>query len=374
MRHSTILFLTIILLTACESNVQDHPIFSFYPPRSVFEKGYVSKYYQHYYPANANKDAITKIEYTKYLQTADDRYRTETYNAGFELETVRHYLIQGDTVLMEKSYEIDRSNPEDTTITTILSGTTSVWNGEMKEPFQVRYTYDDIAYAYKELQVSVKDSIMMEKPAKVFVNTWEYVDLETDSVIRQGSSRSFYVQDIGFFSQNRKTSDFSLEVELIEQMPLGEFEKRADHEQHRVAWIDPQETLSEDTDFTLCGHEKDIADYYNSTPDGRYLHGKYALLDTVYGHLDPSKLTGQDGSLVFRFVVNCEGRPGRFIAEGYDAGYQKVEFQQETIDHLFEIVKKLKEWRPVVIREEARDAYFYLNIKIEKGEIIDILP
>ena len=127
-------------------------------------------------------------------------------------------------------------------------------------------------------------------------------------------------------------------------------------------------------EFNLCGHERFIADYYNSTPDGQYIHGKRALLDTVFNNLDEAKMLEQNGMLIFRFVVNCEGKAGRFIVDGYDFMYQPLKFEEETIEHLYGILSKLEEWRPVVINEEARDAYFYITFKIEDGKITDILP
>ena len=54
--------------------------------------------------------------------------------------------------------------------------------------------------------------------------------------------------------------------------------------------------------------------------------------------------------------------------------YQPLKFEEETIEHLYGILRKLEEWRPVVINEEARDAYFYITFKIEDGKITDILP
>ena len=62
------------------------------------------------------------------------------------------------------------------------------------------------------------------------------------------------------------------------------------------------------------------------------------------------------------------------MAEGYDLNYQPMEFHQETIDHLYGILQKLEDWRTVVIRDEVRDAYFYITFNIDNGQIIDILP
>ena len=157
-------------------------------------------------------------------------------------------------------------------------------------------------------------------------------------------------------------------------MSVSEFASRASHGEHRVAWIDPNSTMSDDSDFRICGHELKIVDYYWSSPDAGYLYGKRAMLDTIHSNLDNLKLFKQSGRLVFRFVVNCDGEPGRFIVRGYDLNYQRMEFQKETVDHLFSIMQKLEKWKPVLFGEELQDAYFYITFNIEDGEITNILP
>ncbi|MEM7297737.1 MAG: hypothetical protein AAF391_05665 [Bacteroidota bacterium] len=366
--------LCIILLSGCEQKPTNHPVFKYYPPEEVFEDGYVSKYYYHYYPDNPDRRAATEIRYTKYIKTSDTNFRTENFNAGFELVSERYYIVDGDSIVIERGSGIDRSDPTDTVDLNVLSNTLSVWRGEMSNPYQVQYTYGDKEYIYTEDQHAVTDTTILDKPAKVFANSWNYREVGSDSLFNEGTSKSYYVQELGFFGSDNKGSDYSQQVELVEQMSVEEFDKRADHGQYRVAYIDPNESISDDTNFALCDHIINVADYYNSTPDGRYIHGKRAMLDSIYANLDKSKLFDQNGSLVFRFVVNCEGKAGRFIAEGYDVSYQPMEFETETIEHLLGLLQRLEDWRPVVIREEANDAYFYINFKIENGEIIDILP
>ncbi|WP_420576761.1 hypothetical protein [Ekhidna sp.] len=369
-----ITLMLVIIQAGCDEKPSDSPIFKYYPPESVFEDGFVSKYYSHYYPDNTDRRPITEVKYTKHVRLDENHFMTEEYNAGFQLMNNRFYEISGDSLILDRGMGISYRDYTDTTELNLLSKVVSVWEHEMKTPYQIQYEFDDQAYIYTEQQQSAYDSIILDKPAKVFLSEWNYREAGKDSTFNKGKTRSYYVQDMGFFGSDGEGEDYSLQMELIEQMSVEEFEKRAAHGEHRVAWIDPDQTIGDDTEFTLCGHEIRIADYYNSTPDGRYLHDKRAMMDTIFTNLDKSKLEDQNGSLVFRFVVNCEGKAGRFIAKGYDVNYQPMEFRKETVEHLYSILKKLEDWRPVVIGDEGRDAYYYINFKIENGEIIDILP
>jgi len=90
--------------------------------------------------------------------------------------------------------------------------------------------------------------------------------------------------------------------------------------------------------------------------------------------LEPEKLKGQNGMLAYRFVINCEGKAGRFIFRSYDFDYPAKEFSSTAKAHLLEILLRLKTWQPCVIRSENRDSYAYITFKIKDGEIIDILP
>lgn len=369
-----IILIFLPLFFGCCQQSENHPVFDYYPPDDVFDEGFVSKYYLHYYPDNPDAFPGTEIEYTKYQKRNDTLFKTEGYNAGFELINNRFYSVEANKLSVVKGMGVNPRDVADTTELNILNGSHSVWEGAKEEPYQQQYEWGGEQYIYTENQLSVADTTILNKQAKVFHYQWNYRKADSDSIFNEGTTSSYFVQGIGFYGADTKGSSYRRKVELMEQMPLKEFKKQANHGEHRVAWIDQTKTISDDTDFKLCGHERRIADYYNSTPDGRYLHSKRAMLDSIYSNLDKTKLFDQSGRLVFRFVVNCEGKAGRFVGEGYDMDYQPMEFRQETVDHLYAVLQKLEDWRTVVIRDEVRDAYFYITFNIDNGEIIDILP
>lgn len=365
-----LLFVLLILLVACERPSENHPIFKYYPSYDVFEEGYVNKYYRHYYPKNKDSRASTEITYSKFRKDGD-RIIIDRYNAGYDLSGHTELMVSDTVIHAESLFDIRRM---DTIAIEIVDPVKSRWNSRTGDPYTLRYKLRDKYYQYTEVQKNAFDTLIDGKNAKAFVIEAHYMDEESEEIVNQFADTTIYLAGLGFYESKSDYENFRIETELIEQMSVNEFESRADHDKHRIAWIDPANTLDDGDDFSICGHERFIADYYNSTPDGRYIHGKRAMLDTVFNNLDESKLLEQNGMLTFRFVVNCEGKAGRFTVDGVDFMYQPIKFEQETIDHLYAILRKLEVWRPVVIREEARDAYFYITFKIENGKITDILP
>jgi hypothetical protein len=136
-----------------------------------------------------------------------------------------------------------------------------------------------------------------------------------------------------------------------------------------IGHINPKTALG-DKNFKTCKNK--VFEYYNSEPDGGYKHGKKALRDSVLRKYLVS--INESGYLTFRFVVNCEGKAGRYTVIQNDLDFKPKEFDEELTSHLFTITQDLKEWRPVILENESRDYYMYITYKLLDGKIIEILP
>lgn len=75
-----------------------------------------------------------------------------------------------------------------------------------------------------------------------------------------------------------------------------------------------------------------------------------------------------------RFIVNCEGKTGRFRVIGMNKNYQEKTFDKAITDQLLEITQHLDGWQLLPNAEEPRDYYQYLLFKMNKGTIVEILP
>ena len=371
---TTLLFIIWGLLQfGCTDNSSSDPVFRYYPDHATFKKGFVNKYYEHYYPTSTSQSASTRIAYFLYQKVDQDAFVIKRYNAGFWLTGIRNYHIAQGQLFLDSSVNIQQT---DTTIIEVDKGLLLDFSQEALSDFhyKVQGSYDSYSFTYESQQVGSRDTTINQKPAKVFEERAYRKVMSTDTVENSWMTTSYYVEELGMYGATETFDDFTWEVELVEQMPLHKFEKLANHNEKRVAYIDPAETLDDNPNFQICGNELFIADYYNSTPDGDYRYGKAALVDSILTNLDTEKLMNQTGMLTFRFVVNCNGEAGRFIARGYDYNYQPYEFPDVTVNHLYDQLRRLKEWQQVVIRDEPSDAYFYFTFKLFNGEITDILP
>lgn len=127
------------------------------------------------------------------------------------------------------------------------------------------------------------------------------------------------------------------------------------------------------TDFKLCGKEKDVYQYFNFGEGLTYEGEKITLekeIRTKYKSVD----IDESGLIRIRFIVNCKGELGRFRLMGMNLNYQKKDFNSKITKQLLNITKNLKGWKKQVKNNIGYDYYQYLIFKIEKGNLIEVLP
>ena len=153
-------------------------------------------------------------------------------------------------------------------------------------------------------------------------------------------------------------------------------EKQADSENEYLRWVgDIQHNKTTDKpDFKICNGDEQILQYFNLGAGPLYPEEKSALLEIFETHYEPVKGTGQSGLIRIRFVVNCEGKAGRFRIIQADNDYNEIEFDKRITSQLLEITKGIEAWKVMYWRENPADYYFYLIFKINDGQITEILP
>lgn len=136
-----------------------------------------------------------------------------------------------------------------------------------------------------------------------------------------------------------------------------------------IGFIDPENALGA-KEFKTCDNY--VYEYYNSFPHGGFKHGKKALRDSV---MSKYKTVGTDaGYLTFRFVVNCQGKAGRYQIIENDLNHVPTTLNKNLVSKLFQITQDLKEWKQITLDNQYRDYYFYITYKLRDGKIIEILP
>ncbi|AXT49664.1 hypothetical protein D1818_02070 [Aquimarina sp. BL5] len=375
MNHKLLLFFLCIIGYSC-NNSSDN-IERFFIPQDGDNNGIINKYYINIYPKN-QQSKKTIIDYSLIEKINDSIYRKERYSPSFQLQSSKQFRIEGKDFI-EVNYEryfladtLIASYPDDRTMTYTTFGKDTVhYRTSLKNK-------DSLSRNIHQSSTMVKDTIIQNKPAKIVeqntTNITTFGKIFSDTL--QLSSRSIYVQDLGLYSSTLTTDKDVIERILVEQLLPSEFDKLSNHTIKRVGYIDFAQTIDKDKELELCLPHKLIADYYNGGNDrAGFIGGKSNLKKWIYSKLDTKKLNNESGYLTFRFVINCKGIAGKFTTdESADFDYNKKEFSQETVMHLYDILADVKQWEPVIIRNKKRDSYFYVTFILKNGKIQDILP
>lgn len=126
--------------------------------------------------------------------------------------------------------------------------------------------------------------------------------------------------------------------------------------------------------FKAC-NEDHIYQYHNFDGGSNYYkEGKLALTNFFIDSFDNSDVPNQNGWIRIRFVVNCEGKSGRFRIASSDFNYAEMTFDDKITGQLLELTKSIDTWTVFEKREQARDYYLYLIFKIENGKLTEVMP
>lgn len=128
-----------------------------------------------------------------------------------------------------------------------------------------------------------------------------------------------------------------------------------------------------DKGFMPC-HEDISFQYYNFGEGLRYKGEKPAIRDIFAKQYEPIPGEHDDGYVIIRFMVNCEGLTGRYRVETLNKEYIKTDIEDRIVSQLIEITKNLDGWEIGTYEDSVYDYYQYLTFKIENGNLIDIMP
>lgn len=153
-------------------------------------------------------------------------------------------------------------------------------------------------------------------------------------------------------------------------------EKQAESKNEYLRWVGDieQDHDTDQPEFRVCNGDEQILQYFNLGAGPLYPEEKSTLLETFESQYKPVKASGQDGFIRIRFVVNCEGKAGRFRTLQADYDYNEIKFDKKVVNQLLEITKGIDAWKIMYRYEIPVDYYFYLIFRLEDGQITEILP
>jgi len=130
----------------------------------------------------------------------------------------------------------------------------------------------------------------------------------------------------------------------------------------------------DDPDFKACDSLGRAAQYFHKQKSFAYTGEKAAVINIFKSSFKPLEKENQNGWIRIRFMVNCEGKTGRFRVLESDFNYEPFKFDSEITKKLLDITKGLNGWEPGMHEDHTYDYYQYLIFKIENGHLIEILP
>ncbi len=104
-----------------------------------------------------------------------------------------------------------------------------------------------------------------------------------------------------------------------------------------------------------------------------YEGGGYTIKQHFLNNYEtPDAAKGQSGFITLRFVVNCEGKSGRYEVIGMDNNFKPFDFNRFITEQLTALMKDMKGWSPYEVDGTYYDSYKIINLKIQDGQIVSI--
>lgn len=152
--------------------------------------------------------------------------------------------------------------------------------------------------------------------------------------------------------------------------------KKANEKQKYLRWVGDivQNDQIDELDFNVCNGDEQILQYFNLGEGPVYYGEKSKLLNTFKSEYKPVSGSNENGLIRIRFIVNCEGKAGRFRVLQSDYNFQEKEFDKEIISQLLSITKGIDSWVVLQRDDVPVDYYMYLIFKVADGQLTDILP
>lgn len=127
-------------------------------------------------------------------------------------------------------------------------------------------------------------------------------------------------------------------------------------------------------DFKVCHGDNRVLQYFNLGEGPVYKGEKSRIINTFKSKYKSVNDKSENGLIRIRFIVNCEGKAGRFRVLQSDYNYQETEFDNEIVSQLMTITKGIEDWAIFKRNEVTVDYYMYLIFKIIDGQLTEILP
>lgn len=343
---------------------------TYLPSKKILAEGIVCKYYVHQ-KKHDSEDISTHVEYQSY-QVKNNKLYIYKFAPDYRQTRSKEYTFNNDKMILEKEVHYSK---RDTFFADISKPTSRDWALQEADFKKTTFYNDGWKNEISKQQIKNIDTTYLDEKSKLFEGkTFSTEDNEIDTFKRDSRYKEIYTKNLGLTFWSSTDSTKTYWMELVEQIPLKLFKKQAKHGIRRVAYINTNKAIDKNENFELCHFNNYIYDYYNGGPKLLYKGGKKEIWNIFNEQLDTTKLFNESGYLTYRFIVNCNGKAGRFITEEADLDFKRKKFNATTTTHFYEILKEMTDWIPTISKGKNVDAYFYLTFKLEDGKLVELLP
>ena len=152
---------------------------------------------------------------------------------------------------------------------------------------------------------------------------------------------------------------------------VGKYPQDKNKYPHYIGYINPETSVLND-DFNLCDNGE-IYGTHHGNPEFAFNINKKEFRDYVFASYNFNKYS-DSGYLNFRFIVNCEGRAGRFEINELNLNLEKTNLNNHLVEDLLSITAEQKNWNVFNVEGHPKNYYMYILYRIENGKITEILP
>lgn len=138
---------------------------------------------------------------------------------------------------------------------------------------------------------------------------------------------------------------------------------------HDLSYI-PYDAKFDDPNYIICDSTK-----INSGRNRlRYIGGTNKLRkDITSKYLYSQEYETFSGYIVIRFLVNCEGKSGRYRAQFLNLDFSPLSAPSDLLKYSIELVKSLDSWTKSSVYDSKEEYSKFINLKIKNGKIQHVL-
>lgn len=138
---------------------------------------------------------------------------------------------------------------------------------------------------------------------------------------------------------------------------------------HDLGYI-PFDVAADDPDHVVC----DSTDIRSGRNRIQYVGGYNKLKEDIVSNFTfHQSYEGFNGYVVIRFMVNCEGKYGRYRAQSLALDFSPSDAPKGLMESSMSIVKSLDSWVKSPGTDGAIEYSKYINLKFDNGKIQHVL-